>query len=34
MTLDVTIPDVADYDIWKDTKFKDETGENEYLIKT
>ena len=33
MTLDVTIPDVADYDIWKDTKFKDETGENEYLIK-
>lgn len=33
MTFDVTIPDAKDYDTWKNTNYKDETGVDEYTPK-
>lgn len=33
MTFDVTIPDAKDYDTWKNTNYKDETGVDEYKPK-
>lgn len=33
MTFDVTIPDARDYDTWKNTNYKDETGVDEYIPK-
>lgn len=33
MTFDVTIPDAKDYDTWKNTNYKDETGVDEFTQK-